>query len=141
MKNAIERVLIAVDDSIESLEAARTGARIAAGWGALVRVINVVPEGTVNDAIARRLLAYVAHEVQRGGVAPERVETMVRAGQPFRRILEEARAWEAGLIVMAVSNRVGLRSPYVGSETEHVLEFTECPVLVVPAPPAGERAG
>jgi nucleotide-binding universal stress UspA family protein len=34
-----------------------------------------------------------------------------------------------------------LRSPYVGSETEHVLEFTECPVLVVPAPPAGERAG
>jgi nucleotide-binding universal stress UspA family protein len=38
------------------------------------------------------------------------------------------------LIVMAVSHRTGLRSPYVGSQTEHVLEFTECPVLVVPGP-------
>lgn len=132
MTTAIERVLIAVDDSTESLEAARTGARIAAGWGARVRVIHVVPAGAAH-ADAQRLLDFVAREARRRGMAPERVETFVREGEAFRRILDEARTWPADLIVMAVSNRVGLRSPYVGSETEHVLEFTECPVLVVPA--------
>ena len=41
---------------------------------------------------------------------------------------------------MAVSDRRGLRSAYVGSETEHVLEFAECPVLVVPSEPQRQGA-
>jgi nucleotide-binding universal stress UspA family protein len=141
-------VLVAVDDSIESLEAARTGGRIAAGWGSKVRVINVIADGPIDAAIdeasgpgsrarrhqeAQRLLDHVVNEVRSSGVAAERVDAVMREGQPFRRILEEAHAWRADLIVMTVSDRTGLRSAYVGSETEHVLEFTECPVLVVPA--------
>ncbi len=144
----VERVLIAVDDSIESLEAARTGGRIAAGWGSMVRVINVIADGPIDAAIdeasgpgsrtrrrqeAQRLLDHVVNEVRSSGVSAERVDAVMRDGQPFRRILEEAHAWAADLIVMTVSDRTGLRSAYVGSETEHVLEFTECPVLVVPA--------
>jgi nucleotide-binding universal stress UspA family protein len=146
--HSVERVLIAVDNSIESLEAARTGAGIAAGWGSLVRVINVIADGSIKAAIeeaggpgshARRchesqqLLDHVVNEVRSAGVAGERVDAVAREGQPFRRILEEAQTWHAGLIVMTVSDRTGLRSAYVGSETEHVLEFAECPVLVVPA--------
>jgi nucleotide-binding universal stress UspA family protein len=145
---SVERVLIAVDNSIESLDAARTGAGMAAGWGSLVRVIHVVADGPIGAAIeeasgpgsharrrqeAQRLLDHVVNEVRCSGVAGERVHAVMREGQPFRRILEEAHAWRAGLIVMTVSDRTGLRSAYVGSETEHVLEFTECPVLVVPA--------
>jgi nucleotide-binding universal stress UspA family protein len=144
----VERVLIAVDNSIESLEAARTGAHIAAGWGARVRVINVIADGPINAAIeeaggpgsrarrrqeAQQLLDHVVNEVRSSGVAGERVDAVIREGQPFRRILEEANAWPAGLIVMTVSDRTGLRPAYIGSETEHVVEFAECPVLVVPA--------
>ena len=61
-------------------------------------------------------------------------ETLLRAGDPFRMILDEADRWDADLIVMGRSDRRGPSSPYLGSETAHVLEFTDRPVLVVPQP-------
>jgi nucleotide-binding universal stress UspA family protein len=144
----IERVLVAVDDSPESLAAARVAARLAVGWGARVRVLTVVEDSTVGEELeaaggpgmeerrmegAARLLDHVAADLGRVGVPAGSVETVVGTGPPFRRILEQARTWPADMVVMAVSDRRGLRSPYVGSETEQVLEFSECPVLVVPA--------
>ena len=128
---AVRRMLIAVDDSTESLAAARTGARFAANWDATVRVVNVIAEGSAKTA--NGLVAHVVRAARREGVPAECIDGVVRLGEPFRRILEEAEAWRADLIVMAVSNRVGLRSPYIGSATEHVLEFTTVPVLVIPS--------
>jgi nucleotide-binding universal stress UspA family protein len=64
-------------------------------------------------------------------------------GSPARRILGEAQAWAADLTVIARSQqRRRTGDPYVGSETAHVLEFAEQPVLVVsPTPePDGRRA-
>lgn len=138
----MQRVLVAVDDSPESLEAARIAGRLAAGWHAAIRLLTVVP----NDAdaagrkAATRLLNHVAFAVSQAGIARSTIETTVRTGEPFRGILDEARAWPADLIVMAVSDRRGLRSAYVGSETEHVLEFAQCPVLVVPSEPQRQGA-
>ena len=140
----MDRVLFAVDDSVESLAAARYGARLAAGWNAAVRILTVVPDGPAEKDAARRaqagqLVEHVVRDMHSAGIAAEKIDTVVRAGEAFRCILEEARAWRADLIVMAVSHRTGLRSPYVGSQTEHVLEFTECPVLVVPGPRASHE--
>jgi len=131
VNHAPERVLIAVDDSVESLAAARSGARLAAGWNARVRILTALIDGARADA-APPLLDHVVRSVRAAGVAAERIESVARTGEAFRCILEEARTWRADLIVMATSRRQGLRSPYVGSQTEHVLEFAECPVLVVP---------
>lgn len=138
----MERILIAVDDSVESLAAARCALRLAVGWNAAVRILTAIAEGNVEGVAAsspserrraaERLLEHVAGEARAIGLAPERVETIVRSGEAFSAILEEARTWRAELIVMAVSHRKSLRSPYVGSQTEHVLEFAECPVLIVP---------
>ncbi|HUY40398.1 MAG TPA: universal stress protein [Candidatus Dormibacteraeota bacterium] len=148
----IDRVLVAVDDSRESLGAARVAARLAAGWNASVRVLTVVEDSLIGEAVAsvagpgveermrrdaERVLAQVGRDMAAAGVPAASVETMVRSGVPFRRILEEARSWPADLVVMAVSDRRGVQSAYVGSETEHVLEFAQCPVLVVPPPVAG----
>jgi len=147
----IDHVLIAVDDSRESLEAAREAGRLATGWGATVRILTVIEDSTVGEAVedvagsdaerrrfrgAHQLLSHVAQEVRTAGVAAEAIETIVSQGSPSRCILEEADAWPAHLVVMAVSDRRGVRSPYIGSETEHVLEFARCPVLVVPRPSA-----
>jgi nucleotide-binding universal stress UspA family protein len=144
----IERVLVAVDDSPESLEAARTAARLAVGWGAWVRVLTVVEDDVVGEELeavggpgtaerrmqgARRLLDHVVADVHGEGVPTASIDMVVQTGAPFRRILEQARTWPADIVVMAVSDRRGVRSSYVGSETEQVLEFSECPVLVVPA--------
>jgi nucleotide-binding universal stress UspA family protein len=133
----MERVLFAVDDSAESLAAAHYGGRLAAGWNAAVRILTAVPADPAETAAERRaeqLVAHVVRDMRAAGIASDKIDTAVRTGEAFRCILDEARTWHADLIVMAVSHRTGLRSPYVGSQTEHVLEFTECPVLVVPGP-------
>ncbi len=78
---------------------------------------------------ARSVLGWVTELAAARGVV---CRTVTRDGEPFRRILEEADTWDADLIVMGRSDRRGPSSPYLGSETAHVLEFTDRPVLVVP---------
>jgi nucleotide-binding universal stress UspA family protein len=77
-------------------------------------------------------MEHVRREVCALGVKEGDVEIRMQVGNPFRRILEEARDWPADMVVMAVSDERGVRSPYVGSVTQQVLEFASCPVLVVP---------
>lgn len=143
------RILVAVDDSPASLDAARAAVDLAAGQGADIRAVTVLRDHTLAGAIGgdpanteerlaaggRSLLAWVADLAATHGVT---CDTAERDGEPFRRILDEADAWPADLIVMGRSDRRGPSSPYLGSETAHVLEFTDRPVLVVPR--AGERS-
>lgn len=129
----MERVLIGADDSVESFAAARCAFDLAAGWNAVVRVLTAVAD-EAHAAAALGLLDHLRLEAVKRGLAPERIETVVRRGEASRCIVDEARAWPADMIVMGVSRHEGLRSPYVGSQTEHVLEFAACPVLVVPRP-------
>lgn len=137
------RVLVAVDDSPAGLDAARTAVDLAGDGGVTLRAITVLSDGTVTRSVgiaeasteqrlaagARSVLAWVARVADGQGVACELVE---REGAPARLILEEADAWDADLIVMGRSDRRGPSSPYLGSETAYVLEFTDRPVLVVP---------
>jgi len=53
-------------------------------------------------------------------------------------VLAAATQWGADLIVMGRSDKRPTGRPYVGSQTEHLLEFTDTPVVVVPEadPPA-----
>ncbi len=129
----IARVLFAVDDSVDSLRAARFGAPLAAGWHAAVLILTVVPEqaNAARRAQAQSLLDHIARELGATGIAAARIDVALRSGEAFRSILDESRAWPADMIVMGLSRHDQLRSPYVGSQTEHVLEFSTCPVLVV----------
>lgn len=147
-----QRVLVAVDDSPSGLAAARLAVDLAAGWNAAVRAVTVLRDHTLAAAIGggeetgaaevterlgagtHSLLAWVAALATAQGVA---CEIVTLAGEPFRQILGEARRWDAQLVVMGRSDRRGLSSPYLGSEVEHVLEFTDCPVLVVPSAQTG----
>ena len=141
------RMLVSIDDSTESLNAARVAAKLARDLGARVRVLTVVEDSVVASEIervvaassrqgreeaAQHLMEHVRREVCALGVKEGDVEIRMQVGNPFRRILEEARDWPADMVVMAVSDERGVRSPYVGSVTQQVLEFASCPVLVVP---------
>jgi nucleotide-binding universal stress UspA family protein len=153
-----QRILVAVDDSPAGLRAARLAIRLAKESGARLCSLSVVRDGRPSgrfdgEGIRERraaahlgeteaaLLHYVADQAAESGVA---VDVVQLAGEPPRHILEQARSWDAELIVMGRSDRRGPSSPYLGSVTEHVLEFAECPVLVVPqvgsAGSAGPRA-
>ena len=80
-------------------------------------------------AAAGTVLRYVATLAD---LARMPIETTQLAGEPAPAILEQARVWSADLIVIGRSGSLGVGQPYVGSQTRHVLEFAEVPVLVVP---------
>jgi len=137
------RILIAVDDSPAGLGAARAAIDLAAAHHARARAITVLRDHVLTAAIgdgtektkerraagAWSVLAWVSDLAAARGVD---CETAERDGTPFRQILDEADTWNADLIVMGRSDRRGPSSPYLGSETAHVLEFTDRPVLVIP---------
>lgn len=141
----IRRVLVAVDDSAAALRAARVALDLASGWHAEVRLIAVTTDGTLGalldtavpdggateriEEAGRAVLGHLAAAARARGL---QVDIVQRAGEPFREIVDQARSWRADLIVMGRSERRGPGSPYLGSVSAHVLEFAECPVLVVP---------
>jgi nucleotide-binding universal stress UspA family protein len=136
----IERILLTVDDTTESLRAAGIAARLGVDLRAQVTVLTVLEDAEDGSApleerrrAATNLLEYVRRQICADGVDPSRVRIHQGGGEPFRVILDEARAWPADMIVMAVSDDRRVRSNYVGSVTEQVIEFAACPVLVVPA--------
>ena len=118
-----QRILVAVDDSRESLAAARTAARLAKDLQALVRIFIVVEDDGVGEEVER---------VSEPGSRERRRQAASNLLEYVRR--EAARTWPADMIVMAVSDQRGVVSNYVGSVTEQVIEFADCPILVVPAP-------
>ena len=118
---------------------------LATGWHARLRFVTVTTDhslGALLDTAAadggaaeriedarRALLRYLTDTARTQGLD---IDAVLLGGEPFRQILDQARSWQADLIVMGRSDRRGPSSPYLGSETAHVLEFADCPVLVVP---------
>lgn len=141
----IRRVLVAVDDSPAALRAARVALDLARDWDAQLRLVTVAgdhsldalletaaPDGGAAERVeqaGRALLRHLTDTARSDGLE---IEAVPLEGEPFRQILDQARSWHADFIVMGRSDRRGPSSPYLGSVTAHVLEFADCPVLVVP---------
>jgi nucleotide-binding universal stress UspA family protein len=142
----MRRVLVAVADSPASLAAARTAIALAGRVGAELRAVHVVQDGTLEQVIeaashrsrlaerretaAAAVLHHVAALAERAGVA---VSTVQELGDDVARcVLHQARDWPADLIVLGRTARHGAGEPFLAPVSQHVLEFSECPVLVVP---------
>jgi nucleotide-binding universal stress UspA family protein len=148
----IERVLLAVDDSLDSLAAARLAIELAATWHLRLRAVHVSADHVLDTALekaggqpaahmrrtlaAATVLARVSALAQAAGVV---VETELLSGDVGPAILEAVREWPADLVIVGKSARSASGSPYVGTQTRHVLEFADQPVLVVPPPPSHDR--
>lgn len=141
----IERILVAVDDTRDSLAAARVAIELATALHAELCAVHVaVDHGlpkvvqTVSDragvdarlaAAGAAVLARVAALGAARGVAVT-VETL--SGEIAPTILEYAWTWPADLVVLGKSARSASGEPYIGARSRHVLEFAEQPVLIVP---------
>ena len=129
----MDRVLVAVDDSGPALAAAEFAIGIARSRPIELNFVTVREPDRDADA----LLRHVETLATESGITVS--TTVCDDGHPFDALLGVAASWQADLIVMGRSDMRRPGAPYVGSQTEHLLEFTDIPVLVVPSPPKKPR--
>jgi len=143
----IQRILVPIDFSIESLKALRYATDLATRFGAEVLALHVIEPTYVGRAarsfsaqpsvaayqdaewrIASADLELLAAELNEEG---SRVETMVKRGVPAQVIVDTAKSTPAELIVMGTHGRTGLPHMLIGSVAERVVRLASCPVLTV----------
>jgi nucleotide-binding universal stress UspA family protein len=139
-----KNILIATDGSDLSARAIEHGISLATGLAAKVTAVNVsepfhwFDPNMVEEAesayaagtnqIAAKALAAVTDAAKAAGVACETLH--VERDQPYKAIIETAKARNCDLIVMASHGRKGLSALVLGSETVKVLTHSDIPVLV-----------
>ena len=122
----IGRIMVAVDDSAPALAAAEFAIEFVTGRPADLHVVTVREPGRDAEALLRHVESMAA------GAGVEVTGTICEDGQPFDALLDVASRLDVDLIVMGRSDMRRPGARYVGSQTEHLLEFTDVPVLVVP---------
>lgn len=115
-----------------------SGARLALVWASLVR-----DRPAADEPEARRVAeeeAYLAEVARRLAERGLDAETALRFADPAAAIVEEARAQDVDLLVMATHGRGGLGRWVYGSVAEAVLARPPAPILLVRAGAPGWEA-
>ena len=136
------RILVPVDlaDTDLAKPAISTAVEMARSSGGSVRLVNVLamtpvmlaeyvpPDFDVQQRkSAEEALSIIAREC---GLDAGRVSATVRQGGIYHEVLEEAKSFNANLIVMS-SHRPAMRTYFLGSNAGHVVRYAKCSVLVV----------
>ncbi|HET8723187.1 MAG TPA: universal stress protein [Anaeromyxobacteraceae bacterium] len=142
-------LLVPTDGSPESEAAARQAAALARALGGRITGLCVKPrfraftlrpeavEDTAQDSWdedrhAREALAALERAAAQAGVPFEGVT--VEASQPWKAILDEARARGCDAVALASHGRTGLGGALLGSVTRRVLAHASIPVVVYRKP-------
>jgi nucleotide-binding universal stress UspA family protein len=138
-----QQILIAVDSTEFSLQAAKRGLELAHVLGAKAALIFVVDSAKAMGNID----AGISHEEALIILKKEAEQTLdqlavlyngqdlmkfMPEGHPVDEILGTASTWGADLIVMGTHARTGLAHLFPGSVAEQVLHNAKVPVMVVP---------
>lgn len=140
-----DKILVSVDDSKYSRDAARLAAKIAKFHGSQVKLFHVLDALLVDKlkSLSKKDKASIREELRHNAqgflkdmeseIKKEKVslEVLIKEGIPHEAILTEASSWGANLIVMGKLGRRGISHIVLGSVTERVIEFSDIPVLVV----------
>ncbi|HET9032541.1 MAG TPA: universal stress protein [Dokdonella sp.] len=142
-----KHILIPTDGSELSTNAIEKGIKFAAGIGASVTGLNVVPNlklldyqlqileetrQTLNEAAKSRSLAILEVLSKAAKAANVECKTeMAVNDRPYRAIIDSAEKNGCDLILMASHGRSGVSAVLLGSETHRVLTHSKIPVLVL----------
>lgn len=136
------KILVPVDlaDTDLAKPAINTAVEMARSSNGSVRLVNVLamtpvmlaeyvpPDFDVQQhKSAEEALTIIAREC---GLDGGRVSSTVRQGGIYHEVLEEAKSFNADLIVMS-SHRPAMRTYFLGSNAGHVVRYAKCSVLVV----------
>ncbi len=143
-----EKILVAVDSSGESQEAANWILEVVSVVGAELHLVYAVPtipsvtypgtvitEGaeTTSEHVRNRAQAVLDEEAERlesrGGIVTD--THLVAGGRPDDAIVGAAEELGAGLLVVGSRGFGGVRRALMGSVSDSVVRHAHCPVLVV----------
>ncbi|MBN1977897.1 MAG: universal stress protein [Anaerolineae bacterium] len=144
-KSPFTHILIPTDGSDNSVHAGRLAIEMAGLHHSQVTLVYVVDSATVDEiaaataktsaAISRELeiqgRRYLDYLLRLAGASNVQAEQMILHGTPYREIAELARERDVDLIVIGRVGCRGARCALVGSVAERVIEYAQCPVLVV----------
>lgn len=139
----MKHILLAIDRSAPSWEAARLAVHIAPRLRAQVSVLSIVVSGSQQSETrdlnnreqeaARELVDDIVKDLAVAGVtARSHVRTCLR-GKIAEKILSYATSTEPDLIVMGSRSRGELAGLLLGSVSHEVAMRANCPVVIVPA--------
>lgn len=141
-----KHILVPVDGSPASEVSLRSALAMAAGNGASITAVHVLPDDhafshrpaasgqdqprTISDSTAQgQALLDAVCEAARAMQVPCQT-VLARGDRPHRKILETAHARGCDLIAMACHGQLGLKGVLLGSQTQKVLVHSPVPVLV-----------
>jgi nucleotide-binding universal stress UspA family protein len=120
-----------------AIETAVTLARMAEGQMRLLNILPLTPVMLAEyvppdfDAQQRNTAEEgLAALAQKNDLGAGRTTSVIRQGGIYHEILEEAKDFQADLIVMS-SHRPAMRSYFLGSNAGHVVRYAKSSVLVV----------
>jgi nucleotide-binding universal stress UspA family protein len=144
---ALRRILVPIDFSKCSLAGLKYAAALARRFGARVRLVHVVfPYSTVFQF--DRMTGDLASLVKKAKKEAERqllkirrstilrdipTESVVLSGSTVDEICAESARSDVDLVVASTHGRTGFTHVMLGSVAEHVIRYSESPVLVVPS--------
>ncbi|HRN47153.1 MAG TPA: universal stress protein [Niabella sp.] len=139
-----QRILIAIDNSPHSMNAAKKGFELAQALNASVGVAYiidimkepVIPEtGRISESTQNKSLTKanrVIDKLVKSYPDAGEITRFTSEGFPKKEIVMIAKNWEADLIVMGTHGRTGLSYLILGSVSEYVIKHSAVPVMVVP---------
>jgi nucleotide-binding universal stress UspA family protein len=137
------KILIGIEDSMYSYNAARFVAKRPWPSGTQVRLVSAVEQDGMTGYVeleksnvyrqAREAIDR-AVAILREGVSEFEITTEIVEGNPKHVILDEAERWGADLIVVGSHGRRGLQRFLLGSVSQAVALHANCSVEIVRAP-------
>ncbi len=145
------RVIVAVDGSIEADRALDLAAGLGLPADTRFRVVSVIDQGPVEPDVAWQkyvvgsphgpdtryphlMTALETARLNLETAGYTGVDSILLDGRPAKAIIDEARDYDADLIVVGHRGRGAIASTLLGSTSAEVVERAPCPVLIVREP-------
>ena len=146
-----QRILVPIDGSTTSTQGLDEAIKLAKLTGASLRLIHVMDALTfatgfesyaayANDVIpimteaGQKILDQGKARVEASGVKVDTLLLDSLAARMSDTVIEQAKAWNADLIVIGTHGRRGIKRLMLGSDAEQVARLTPVPVLLVRSP-------
>ncbi len=139
----LHTIVVATDLNGQSEAALEYARKLATNYGARIvlahgldplayATVDAVPEHVLKEltGAARQVLSKLAVDLLRDGI---RSHSEIRQGAVARMLVEVARQYDAGLIVIGTKGKEGAGPVVVGAIAEQLVRQAPCPVLAVAA--------